>query len=377
MEFLSGIWTYLVSFLFVLTVLVFVHEMGHYLVARWCGVAVETFSIGFGREICHWRDSKGTRWRIGWLPLGGYVKFFGDADATSVRSTQEAEPSREQRKEYFQEKPLGVRTMVVSAGPIANFLLAVVLLAGLFAVVGQPFTPPVIQEVIPDTAAASAGFRAGDRIIEIDGQGVDRFEEVQQLVMTSPGLPLVMLVARGNRQLELNVTPGVRTLTDRFGNSHDVGFLGVQRSGVDFIRHDPLSAVWYAAKQTYTFTVMTLRYVGQMIVGLRSPDDLRGPIGIVQMSGQAAQIGMTSIVQFMAVLSISLGLINLFPIPVLDGGHLLFYAFEALLGRPLGERAQEYGFRVGLALVAGLMVVATWNDLVQLEVFEYVVRFFS
>ncbi|MCE2493685.1 MAG: RIP metalloprotease RseP [Alphaproteobacteria bacterium] len=377
MEFLSGIWTYLVSFLFVLTVLVFVHEMGHYLVARWCGVAVETFSIGFGREICHWRDSKGTRWRIGWLPLGGYVKFFGDADATSVRSTQEAEPSREQRKDYFQEKPLGVRTMVVSAGPIANFLLAVVLLAGLFAVVGQPFTPPVVQEVISDTAAASAGFRAGDRIIEIDGQGVDRFEEVQQLVMTSPGRPLVMLVARGSRQLELNVTPGVRTLTDRFGNTHDVGFLGVQRSGVDFIRHDPLSAVWYAAKQTYTFTVMTLRYVGQMIVGLRSPDDLRGPIGIVQMSGQAAQIGITSVVQFMAVLSISLGLINLFPIPVLDGGHLLFYAFEALRGKPLGERAQEYGFRVGLALVAGLMVVATWNDLVQLEVFEYVVRFFS
>ncbi len=377
MEFLSGVWTYLVPFVFVLTVLVFVHEMGHYLVARWCGVAVETFSIGFGREICRWHDSKGTRWRIGWLPLGGYVKFFGDGDAASMRSTREGEPSEERREEYFQEKSLGVRTAVVSAGPIANFLLAVVLLSGLFAVVGQPFTPPVVYEVIPGTAAAAAGFQTGDRVVEIDGRGIDRFEEMQQLVMASPGLPLVMLVVRGNRQLELNITPGVRTLTDRFGNAHDVGFLGIQRSGVDFIRHDPASAVWYAIRQTYTFAFLTLRYVGQVIVGLQAPDDLRGPIGIVQMSGQVAQIGVTSVIQFMAVLSISLGLINLFPIPVLDGGHLLFYAVEALRGKPLGERAQEYGFRIGLAVVVGLMVVATWNDLVQLDVFGHMVGFFS
>ena len=377
MEFLSGLWTYLVPFLFVLTVLVFVHEMGHYLVARWCGVAVETFSIGFGRELFHWHDSKGTRWRVGWLPLGGYVKFLGDADAASVRGADVSDATPEERANYFQEKSLGVRTAVVSAGPIANFLLAVVLLAGLFAIVGQPFTPPVIHEVLPDTAASAAGFEAGDRIVEIDGLGIDRFEEMQQMIMSSPGQLLVMIVERGSNQLQLDVTPGVRTLTDRFGNIHNVGFLGVQRSGVDFIRHDPLNAVWYAVKQTYTFTAMTLRYVGQMIVGLRSSDDLRGPIGIVQMSGQAAQIGVTSVVQFMAVLSISLGLINLFPIPVLDGGHLLFYAFEAVRGKPLGERAQEYGFRVGLALVIGLMVIATWNDLVQLEVFEYVARLFS
>ena len=377
MEFLSGIWTYLASFLFVLTVLVFVHEMGHYLVARWCGVAVQTFSIGFGREICHWRDSRGTRWRIGWLPLGGYVTFFGDSDPASVRSTRESEPSAEREDRYFEDKPLRVRTAVVSGGPIANFLLAVALLAGLFAVVGQPFTPPVIHEIIPDTAAEAAGFRAGDRVVEIDGRDIERFEEMQQLVLASPGRPLVVLVARDGRRLELNATPGVRTLTDRFGNAHEVGFLGIQRSGVDFIRHDPLSAVWYAARQTYTFTVMTLRYVGQMIVGSRPPDDLRGPIGIVQMSGQAAQVGVTSVVQFMAVLSISLGLINLFPIPVLDGGHLLFYAFEALRGKPLGAKAREYGFRIGLALVAALMMVATWNDLVQLEVFEYMAGFFS
>ena len=377
MEFLSGMWNYMVPFLFVLTVLVFVHEMGHYLVARWCGVAVETFSIGFGRELYHWHDSKGTRWRIGWLPLGGYVKFLGDADATSVRSADEATLVPGDRSDFFQEQPLGVRTAVVSAGPIANFLLAIVLLTGLFAIVGQPFTPPVIHEVVPDTAAAAAGFEAEDRILEIDGRTIDRFEELQQLVMSSPEQPLVVVVQRGGSQLTLNVTPGVRTLTDRFGNIHRVGFLGVRRSGVDFIRHDPLSAAWYATKQTYMFTIMTLRYLGQMIVGLRSTDDLRGPIGIVQMSGQAAQIGVTSIIQFMAVLSISLGLINLFPIPVLDGGHLLFYAFEAIRGKPLGERAQEYGFRIGLAVVVGLMVVATWNDLVQLEVFEYVVRFFS
>jgi len=377
MEFLSGLWTYLVPFLFVLTVLVFVHEMGHYLVARWCGVAVETFSIGFGREMFHWHDAKGTRWRVGWMPLGGYVKFLGDADAASVRSVDVSDATPEERANYFQEKSLGVRTAVVSAGPIANFLLAIVLLAGLFAIVGQPFTPPVIHEVLPNTAASAAGFEAGDRIVEIDGHGIDRFEEMQQVIMASPGQFLVMIVERENSELQLDVTPGSRTLTDRFGNVHNVGYLGVQRSGVEFIRHDPLSAVWYAVRQTYTFTVMTLRYVGQMIVGLRSSDDLRGPIGIVQMSGQAAQIGVTSVIQFMAVLSISLGLINLFPIPILDGGHLLFYAFEAVRGKPLGERAQEYGFRVGLALVVGLMVIATWNDLVQLEVIEYVARLFS
>jgi len=377
MEFLSGLWTYLVPFLFVLTVLVFVHEMGHYLVARWCGVAVETFSIGFGRELFHWHDAKGTRWRVGWMPLGGYVKFLGDADAASVRSVDVSDATPEERANYFQEKSLGVRTAVVSAGPIANFLLAIVLLAGLFAIVGQPFTPPVIHEVLPNTAASAAGFEAGDRIVEIDGHGIDRFEEMQQVIMASPGQFLVMIVERENSELQLDVTPGSRTLTDRFGNVHNVGYLGVQRSGVEFIRHDPLSAVWYAVRQTYTFTVMTLRYVGQMIVGLRSSDDLRGPIGIVQMSGQAAQIGVTSVIQFMAVLSISLGLINLFPIPILDGGHLLFYAFEAVRGKPLGERAQEYGFRVGLALVVGLMVIATWNDLVQLEVIEYVARLFS
>jgi regulator of sigma E protease len=377
MEFLTGLWTYLVPFLFVLTVLVFVHEMGHYLVARWCGVAVETFSIGFGRELIHWHDDKGTRWQICWLPLGGYVKFLGDADATSFKSLDVTGVSVAERTDYFNEKPLMVKTAVVSAGPIANFLLAVVLLTGLFAVIGQPFTPPVIHQVLPNTAASAAGFEAGDRIIEIEGQGIDRFEEMQQLVMSNAGQPLIMVIARGEREIRIDVTPSTRNISDRFGNIHDVGYLGVQRSGVDFIRHDPFSAAWYAVKQTYTFTALTLRYVGQMFIGLRSADDLRGPIGILQMSGQAAQIGVTSVIQFMAVLSISLGLINLFPIPILDGGHLLFYAYEAVRGKPLGERAQEYSFRIGLAFVVGLMLLATWNDLIQLEVFDYVGRLFS
>lgn len=376
MEFVTGLWTYLLPFLFVLTVLVFVHEMGHYLVARWCGVTVEAFSIGFGWELAHWHDSKGTRWRIGWLPLGGYVKFLGDADASSYKSLDSEGVSTEQRAQYFNEKPLIVRTAVVSAGPFANFLLSVVLLAGLFAVVGQPFTPPVIHQVLPDTAASAAGFKVGDRVVEIDGQSIDRFEEMQQFVMSSPAQSIVMVVARGGHEIKISVTPGTRTLTDRFGNVQNVGYLGVQRSGVDFIRHDPIGAVWYAVKQTYTFTALTLRYVGQMIVGSRSADDLRGPIGIVQMSGQAAQIGVTSVIQLMAVLSISLGLINLFPIPILDGGHLLFYAYEAVRGKPLGERAQEYSFRIGLVFVVALMVMATWNDLIQLDVFNSIARLF-
>jgi regulator of sigma E protease len=377
MEFLSGLWTYGAPFLFVLTVLVFVHELGHYLVARWSGVRVETFSIGFGPELVHWHDSRGTRWRVGLLPLGGFVKFFGDADPASTSARPVEEFSAEERAEIFHNKPLGVRSAVVAAGPLANFLLAIVLLAGLFMAVGQPFSPPVIDEVLPGTAAEQAGLLPGDRIVEIEGRSIERFEDIQQIVMTRPGEDLALVVEREGREVGLGVTAGIREFEDRFGTVHRVGYLGIQRGGAEYVRHDPVSAVWYAALRTWELTGATLRYVGQIVTGMRPPDDLRGPIGIVQMSGQAAQTGPATVVQFMAILSISLGLINLFPIPLLDGGHLLFYAFEAVRGRPLGERAQDYGFRIGLALVVCLMVVATWNDLMQLRVLDYVVRLFS
>lgn len=377
MELLSAVWTYLVPFIIVLTILVFCHEMGHYLVARWFGVAIDTFSIGFGREIARWHDAKGTCWRIGLLPLGGYVKFLDDSDVGSSKPSEVVNFNTEERKRLFHNKPISVRTAVVAAGPIANFLLTIILLAGLYGIVGQPFTPPIIDSVLPDTAASSAGFKPGDKIVEVDGLGIDRFEELQQFVISSPEQLITVVVERNNQNLTLEVIPGVRVATDNFGQEHRIGYLGVQRSGIEFIKHDPLSAIWYSVGQTYSLTVMTLRYVGDMIMGLRSTDDLRGPIGIMQMSGQAAQVGVSSFVQLIAVLSISLGLINLFPIPVLDGGHLLFYAVEALRGKPLGERAQEYAFRAGLALIFGLMLMATWNDLVHSQFFNTLVHIFS
>lgn len=364
-----SILTSVAAFLIVLTILVFVHEMGHYLVARWRGVRVETFSIGFGREIVGWNDRTGTRWKISWLPLGGYVKFFGDAGVASGAATT---IPADQREYSFHHKPVGSRAAVVVAGPVANFLFAIALFAGLFMTVGQPFTTPVIDEVQPDTVAAQAGFRGGDRLVEVDGFAISRFEDLMQMVLTSPGRPMTFVVERDGQRLSINATPGTRVLTDRNGKERQVGYLGVRSAGLEQIRRGPVEAVWYAMKQTWFVTTQTLVTLGHMIQGTAPTDDLRGPVGIAQLSGQVAQIGIGPVIEFMALLSISLGLINLFPVPLLDGGHLLFYAFEAVRGRPLGARAQEFGFRVGLALVLMLMVFATWNDLVQLELFERV-----
>ena len=353
--------TSVVAFLVVLTVLVFVHEMGHYLVARWRGVRVETFSIGFGKEIFGWTDRSGTRWKISWIPLGGYVKFFGDAGVSSAGSAQEIPPA--ERQFSFHHKPLGSRAAVVVAGPAANFIFAILLFAGLFATVGQPFTTPVIAEVQPDTVAAQAGFRGGDRIVEVDGFAVQRFEDLMQLVLVGAGRQMDFVVLRDGQNVTLRATPGTRTLTDRSGREHVVGYLGVRSAGFEQVRRNPAEALWYAGKQTWFITTQTLVSVGRMITGTMPADDLSGPLGIARMSGEAAQIGVSAVIEFMALLSVSLGLINLFPVPLLDGGHLLFYAFEAVRGRPLAPRAQEYAFRLGLALVLMLMFFATWNDL--------------
>ena len=353
--------TSVVAFLVVLTVLVFVHEMGHYLVARWRGVRVETFSIGFGNEIFGWTDRSGTRWKISWIPLGGYVKFFGDMGVSSAGPAQDISPA--ERQFSFHHKPLGSRAAVVVAGPAANFIFAILLFAGLFATVGQPFTTPVIAEVQPDTVAAQAGFRGGDRIVEVDGFAVQRFEDLMQLVLVGAGRKMEFVVLRDGRNVTLQATPGTRVLTDRNGREHEVGYLGVRSAGFEQVRRNPAEALWYAGKQTWFITTQTLVSVGRMITGNMPADDLAGPVGIARMSGEAAQIGISAVVEFMALLSVSLGLINLFPVPLLDGGHLLFYAFEAVRGRPLAPRAQEYAFRLGLALVLMLMFFATWNDL--------------
>ena len=366
MEFTGGILGIAIPFLIVLTVLVFVHEMGHYLIARYNGVRVEVFSIGFGPEIFGWTDKANTRWKFSLIPLGGYVKMFGDMNAASQPDPDAVQLSEAERQEAFPFKRLSQRTWIVAGGPLANFLFAVVLLAGLFSIVGQPFTPAVVGEVQADSAAEAAGMLSGDRIVEIDGATIERFEEVQRIVRLSPEQPLAITVQRDGGLVELVAVPKRTVFDDNFGNRQDIGLLGVSRSGVEYVQHGPAVAVWRATEETVAITLGTLKAVGQMIVGSRSAKELGGPIRIAEMSGQVAEIGVVSLVWFMAVLSINLGLINLFPVPMLDGGHLLFYAFEAIRGRPLGDRAQEYGFRIGLALVLSLMVFATWNDIIRI-----------
>lgn len=371
MEFLTGLWTYVIPFLIVLTVLVFVHELGHYWVARRNGVRIETFSIGFGPELFGRTDRAGTRWKFSAIPLGGYVKMFGDADAASTPSGAVRTMTPQEREVSFFHKRLGQRAAIVAAGPIANFLFAIIGLTLLFSLYGQPYTPPDIGTVQEQSAAARAGILPGDVIVEIDGQPIQRFEEVQQIVRFNQGTPLALVVERDGGRVPLTVTPEVTQITDRMGNTHSIGLLGIGRAGMEYRRHDPLTALWQAGRETVNLTVGTLGAVGQMISGSRGTEELGGPLRIAQMSGEVAQSGVVALVWFMAILSVNLGLINLFPIPMLDGGHLLFYAVEAIRGKPLGDRAQEYGFRIGLALVLTLMVFATWNDLVHLRVVDF------
>lgn len=358
---------YVVAFLLILTVLVFVHEFGHYLVARWNGVRVDVFSIGFGPELFGWGDRAGTRWKFSAIPLGGYVKMFGDGDATSgLPAANLGQLAAAEREVSFHHKRLGQKAAIVTAGPAANFVFAVVALAVLFMTYGQPFTPARVGQVQPGSAAEQGGIRPGDLIVRLDGRAVQRFEDVQQAVRLDPGKPMTIVVERGGRDVTLHVTPKQTKMTDRFGNHYEIGLLGIAHRGMDYVRRNPAVAVWQAGAETWNMSVATLKGLWQMVIGLRSTDELGGPLRIAQMSGDVAQSGGVAILWFMAVLSINLGLINLFPVPVLDGGHLLFYAAEAVRGKPLGPRAQEYGFRIGLALVFTLMVFATRNDLVHL-----------
>lgn len=370
MEFFGGFGGTLIAFLIVLSILVFVHEFGHYYVARWNGVRIETFSIGFGPEAFGYTDRAGTRWKFSIVPLGGYVKMFGDANAASQPGDADAIPP-EQRAQAFPYKRLRQRAAIVAAGPIANFLFAIVALAGLFATVGQPYTPPVVSEVVADSAAEAAGLEQGDRIVAINGESVERFEAVKRIVALNPETRLPLVVERAGERVQLTATPRRTSVTDQAGNSHSIGRLGVRVTEIEFRRPDPATAVWSAMKETAALTGGTLKAVGQIITGTRSAEELGGPIRIAQLSGEVAEAGLSNLVSFMAVLSINLGLINLFPVPMLDGGHLLFYGIEALRGRPLGEQAQEYGFRIGLALVLTLMLFVTWNDLANLQVFNF------
>jgi regulator of sigma E protease len=367
----------LLPFLVILTVLVFVHEMGHYLVARRNGVRIEVFSIGFGPELFGRTDRAGTRWRLSAVPLGGYVKMFGDADPTSSKGTGLEAMNADDRSISFHHKKLGQRTAIVVAGPIANFLFAIVLLAGLYTIVGQRHAPPIIAEVTAASAAESAGLLPDDRIIQIGGTEISEFDQLRRIVQSSPGVPLELVVERDRRLVNVLVTPAAAEGTDAFGKVATFGRLGVRGHAGEMVKHDPFTAVWLAMVETWSLTRQTLQAVGQMIVGARKTDELGGPLRIAQLSGTVAEAGLVSTIWFTALLSINLGLINLFPIPVLDGGHLVFYLAEAIRGRPLGERIQEWASMAGLSLVIGLMVFVTWNDIVQLRVVEFFGSLFS
>jgi regulator of sigma E protease len=372
MEILEGFWHYGIVFVIMLTVLVFVHEMGHYLVARRNGVRVEVFSIGFGPEMIGWTDRLDTRWKISLIPLGGYVKMFGETLAPDEPGLAGPPLTSEERQVSFHHKRLGQRAAIVVAGPLANFLFAVVIFALLFSIVGQPYTLPRVDSVLPGSAADQAGLLPGDLFKAVDGTPIERFEDLQQIVSQRPETPIEIVVERDGREVRLSATPTLNEFEDSFGNVHRIGQLGVKRHGKDRVRHDPLTAVWQAGKETVRLTAATLSAVGQMIAGTRPVDELGGPLRIAKMTGDVLQVDPASMIWLMAYISINLGLINLFPIPMLDGGHLLFYVAEVVRGKPLGARAQEYGFRIGLALVLTLMVFATWNDLVQLRVVDFI-----
>lgn len=367
----GGLVGYLVPFLFVLTIVVFFHELGHFLVARWCGVKVMAFSIGFGPEIAGFNDRHGTRWKLSAIPLGGYVKFLGDDNAASVPDHEAvAAMSEEDKKDAFQNKPVGSRAAVVAAGPIANFILAIAIFAGIFMTVGKQIASARVDTVQPNTAAAAAGFQPGDLVTAINGEKIGSFSDMQRIVSVSAGVPMKIEIERKGALQTLTATPELRELKDNFGNVHRVGVLGISRSmAPDDVRTQkfgPLDAVVAGAEETWFVVDRTISYIGGIFAGREAADQLGGPIRIAQVSGQVATAGFVALLHLTAVLSVSIGLLNLFPIPLLDGGHLLFYGIEAARGRPLSERAQEVGFRIGLAIVVMLMIFATFNDILHL-----------
>ncbi len=372
MEILGWTWNYIVVFLLVLTVLVFVHEWGHYWVARRNNVRVEVFSIGFGPEIYGWTAASGTRWKISAIPLGGYVKMFGEGGESD--DPEAPELSDAEKAVSFHYKTVGQRAAIVVAGPAVNFIFAIFAFAVLAGVVGTAIPLAAVGKVSTDSAASAAGFMPGDRFLAIDGENINYFSDLRDIVSVSPNKTLSFVVSRDDQELTLQATPRAAIRTNAEGEEVEIGLLGVEWNPdfVEYERQNPAMALWVGVQRTYFATKNILVYVGEMITGKRGTEELGGPLRIAQISGEMAQIGLPQVILLMAMLSVNLGLINLFPIPMLDGGHLAFYSIEALLGKPLGEKAQEYGFRFGLILVLMLVVFVTWNDLVHLEVIEFI-----
>lgn len=363
--FLTG---YIVPFVLVLSLLVFVHEMGHYLVGRWSGIRILAFSIGFGPELLGFNDSHGTRWKISLIPLGGYVRFFGDEDASSKPDTDKlAGMSEEDRARSFAGAKLWKRAATVAAGPIANFILAIAIFTVLFSIYGRPVSDPVVAEVKPESAAAEAGILPGDLLIAIDGGKIETFDDVRRYVGIRPEQRIVVTVERNGDKMDLPMVPKRTDMTDQFGNKMEIGLIGIvtsREAGHFRVQtYTPLEALNEGTVQTWHIVTGTFKYIGNLFGGYMKADQLGGPIRVAQASGQMATLGVAALLQLAAVLSVSIGLLNLMPVPVLDGGHLMFYAIEAVRGKPLGSSAQEIAFRIGLAMVLSLMVFATWNDI--------------
>ena len=363
----NGFW-----FLVLLTPLVFVHELGHFLVARLCGVRVEVFSIGFGRELFGFTDRHGTRWKFSLLPLGGYVRMFGQAPNELEGGDTPAEMSAADRAVSFQHKSVGRRAAIVAAGPAANFIFAILVLGVLYLSYGKTYRAPVIDEVMIGSAAAAAGILPGDRVIEANGQSITTFEEVAQIIALNLDQPLLLVIDRNGSQVTVTATPQIVTDKDILGKEMRTARLGIiSKQPGPIVTLNPLEALSDAVVDTYNMTGNMLTGIWQMISGVRPASEIGGVLRIASFSGAVAEFGFVSLVMLAVTLSINLGLINLFPVPMLDGGHLAFYAFEAVRGRPLSEGAQEWGLKIGLAMVLSLMLFATWNDLVYLKVVDF------
>ncbi|HCR85522.1 MAG TPA: RIP metalloprotease RseP [Alphaproteobacteria bacterium] len=367
---LSFVSNYFVAFIFIISFIVFIHEFGHFWVARRFGVKIETFSIGFGKEIFGWNDKHGTRWSFSLIPLGGYVKMFGDSDAASTPDkTKIKEMSAEEKSQAFHYKPLYQRFLIVLAGPAANYILTAVILAIFFLSYGRPVTEPVISKLVKNGVAQAAGLKKGDIITEIDGKSVSSFEDLRGIVSMHPNIEIDLKYKRAGQVTEMKITPESQKTNDIFGNKVEVGVIGVISDKVSYKEMGLTESITYAVYQCYDLSYKTLQAVGQMITGERPADQISGILRIADYSAKSVEQGFRTVLWFIAILSLNLGLINLFPIPMLDGGHLFFYLIEGVRGKPISEKVQEYMFRFGFALLITLMLFATFNDLKHFNVF--------
>lgn len=365
-----GILLTILAFVLVIGPLVFIHELGHYFVGRWFGVHAEAFSIGFGREILGWSDRRGTRWKVGWMPLGGYVRFAGDMSPASEPTEEWKALPAEERARTFQAKPVWQRALIVLAGPITNFLFALIILAGFALAYGQSQTPPVIDRLVAGAAAESGGLRIGDRIEAINGRQMRTFDDIAGFVLYRPDELVSVDIVRGGVAQRLRIETGVRIERDRFGNEYRLGVLGIYSPRAVIVPVGVLEAPGVAVDRTGKILTTMVDTLGQVITGRRSAKELGGPLKIAQVSGEQVNRGLEDYIFFIALISINLGFINLLPVPMLDGGHLLFYAIEAVRRKPVGAAAQEWAFRSGLLVLLTLMIFVTFNDLSSFKVWE-------